>query len=75
MNPIRRLRQAQGWTQHELAQKIGCSRSLISMLETGQTMPTLNMLQMLSRQFGVSVASFIDDFEPSPSAQNVAAHR
>lgn len=73
MNPIRRLRKAQGWTQQDLAQKVGCSRSLISMLETGQTMPTFSMLQVLSRQFGVSIASFITEFEPSPSAKNSAA--
>lgn len=77
MNPIRRLRETQGWTQNELAQKIGCSRSLISMLETNHTMPTFTMFQRLAEKFGVSMASLVVEFdEPSVSAKtNVAAQR
>jgi len=71
MNPIRRLREQQGWTQADLARQIGCSRSLISMIETEQTTPKLSTLYKLAKVFDVPVSTLID--EPSASPQTAAA--
>lgn len=73
MNRIRQLREDQGWSQAELARRIGCSRSLISMIETDQTLPTLRTLQKMAQEFNVSVASILPEPEPSPSRQSSAA--
>lgn len=64
------LRRKQGLSQEELAEKLNCSRQVISKWENGMTTPDAEMLQKYSELFGVSIDYLIkDDVEDSTSVQ------
>ncbi|HJP74246.1 MAG TPA: helix-turn-helix transcriptional regulator [Pseudonocardiaceae bacterium] len=46
---VRSLREQQGWSQAELARRIGITKSAVARLETGQTSPTLPELDLIAR--------------------------
>ena len=48
------LRKRNGWSQEELAEKLGVSRQSISKYEGAQSVPDLDKLLKLSEIFGVS---------------------
>ena len=52
---IRQLRQERGWTQEQLARRLGVNQSAISAWELGQRVPRLRYQQALTDLFGVSV--------------------
>ena len=52
---LRQLRQARGWTQQDVAERLGTSRSLVSRWERGETVPRARTQQRLAILFGVSV--------------------
>ncbi|MDI3386085.1 helix-turn-helix transcriptional regulator [Streptomyces sp. B-S-A8] len=49
---LRELRDERGWTQDELAERIGCSGTHISAIETGRRPPTRRFAQGADRAFG-----------------------
>ncbi|WP_327336321.1 helix-turn-helix transcriptional regulator [Streptomyces sp. NBC_01324] len=49
---LRRLRDERGWTQDELAERMGCSGTHISAVETGRRPPTLQFARNADRVFG-----------------------
>ena len=49
------LRQAAGWTQQQLAEKVGLSQSMIAFIEAGKKDPSRKYRMLLARIFGVSV--------------------
>lgn len=49
---VLRLRLGQGWTQSELARKVGTRQANISRLESGLANPTLGFLQRVSNVLG-----------------------
>lgn len=49
---LRRLRDERGWTQDELAERMGCSGTHISAVETGRRSPTLRFARNADRVFG-----------------------
>lgn len=49
------LRRAAGLTQEALGERLGVTNKTISRWETGSYMPDIEMLQLLSREFGVSI--------------------
>ena len=49
------LRRKQGLSQEGLAEKLNCSRQVISKWENGMTTPDAEMLQKYSELFGVSI--------------------
>ena len=51
---VRRLRQARGWSQAELAERADISTDYVGLLERGLRLPALGMLVQLSEIFGVS---------------------
>ena len=55
------LRKAKGWSQEELANKIGVSRQTISKWESFQTIPDMNKLMELSKIFEISVDELINE--------------
>jgi transcriptional regulator with XRE-family HTH domain len=57
---VRRLRLGRGWTQDELAAKVGVEQMAISLIENARANPTLATLEALAKSLGVS---FIDLFE------------
>ena len=58
---LRRLREREGWTQKELAQRLGISGSAISMYERGAREPDFKTLQTVADVFGVSAGSLLDE--------------
>lgn len=53
-NRVRILREKQGWTQFELAEKVECSMVYIALIEGGSKKGSFNMLFKLKDIFGVS---------------------
>ena len=55
-NEVRRLRFEQGeMTQQELADRIGCTRQTVIMLEQGRYVPSLALALRIAQAFGTSV--------------------
>lgn len=59
MPTIRELRDERGWTQTELAERIGVSRTTVMYWETGRRGITGSQLQAMARELNVSM----DDIE------------
>lgn len=57
---IKLARQEKGYTQNELAEKLGCSRSAIACYETERRIPDFKDLQNIAAMLGVSVEYFAD---------------
>ncbi len=64
------LRRKQGLSQERLAEKLDCSRQVISKWENGTTTPDAEMLQKYSELFGVSIDYLVkEDIEEPISVQ------
>ena len=65
------LRRKQGLSQEALAEKLDCSRQVISKWENGTTTPDAEMLQKYSALFGVSIDYLVkDEIEEPTSVQS-----
>jgi transcriptional regulator with XRE-family HTH domain len=64
---VRELRAAQGLSLDGLAAKSGVSRSMISLIERGESSPTAVVLEKLAAGLGVMLASLFDG--PAAAAQ------
>ena len=65
---VRDLRSARGLSLDALAQRCGVSRSMISLIERGETSPTAVVLDKLAAGLDVSTASLFDDPQPRSGA-------
>ncbi|MDR3045738.1 MAG: cupin domain-containing protein [Desulfovibrio sp.] len=54
---IRMLRKARGMTLRELADKAGCSESMLSKVENGKGNPSINVLHNISRALDTNMGS------------------
>jgi len=54
-NRLRELRDAQGWSQGELAERLGVSRQTVNALETGKYDPSLPLAFRIARLFGEAI--------------------
>lgn len=61
------LRRKQGLSQEGLAEKLCCSRQVISKWENGTTTPDAEMLQKYSELFGVSIDYLVKDEIEEPT--------
>lgn len=52
---LQRIRKSKGFTQEQLAEKVGVSTTWIGYLETGYRIPNIRMLQSIARALGVKV--------------------
>ena len=66
---VRELRAAQALSLDALASKSGVSRSMISLIERGESSPTAVVLERLAAGLGVTLASLFD----APAAAQAAA--
>lgn len=57
---IKRLRIENGWSQSELATKIGKSRAAISQYESGETTPRMGVIENLASVFGVKKREIVE---------------
>lgn len=60
-------RKKQGWSQEELAERLGVSRQAVSKWESGQSVPDLTKLLGLSKVFGVTTDYLLKETEPDRS--------
>ncbi len=58
---LRLLRKQNGYSQEQLADKIGIARQTISKWETGQVVPELNGLILLSELYGVTIDRIVKE--------------
>jgi transcriptional regulator with XRE-family HTH domain len=63
---VRELRAARGLSLDALAGKSGVSRSMISLIERGESSPTAVVLEKLSAALGVTLASLFDTPATAP---------
>jgi putative transcriptional regulator len=54
-NKLEILRAQKGWTQQELAERVGVSRQTIISLERGRYNPSIQLAFRLARQFEVTI--------------------
>lgn len=64
---VRALRMAQGLTLDALAAKSEVSRSMLSLIERGESSPTAVVLDKIATGLGVSLASLFDDGNALPN--------
>ncbi|WP_371396273.1 helix-turn-helix transcriptional regulator [Fretibacter rubidus] len=62
-NSVKDLRKEQGWSQQDLAERLGVSRQSIISIERGRFDPSLELGIKIARAFGAPVESVftIDD--------------
>lgn len=61
-NRLRDLRAERGWTQADLAQRVGVSRQTINAIEKGKFDPSLPLAFGLARLFDLKIEQiFLDD--------------
>ena len=64
-NTVKQYREGAGWSQGELARRLGVSRQTINAVETDKYDPSLPLALRMARLFGVAVPDlFIDPWEP-----------
>jgi putative transcriptional regulator len=64
-NRLKHYREAKGWSQGELARRLGVSRQTINAVETDKYDPSLPLALRMARLFAVAVPElFIDHWEP-----------
>lgn len=61
-NASRRLRVAQGLTLSDVAARAGISRAMLSRLETGDAMPSLDTIGALTMALGVNLTDLLQGF-------------
>ncbi|MDB6162756.1 MAG: transcriptional regulator [Xanthomonadaceae bacterium] len=64
---VRALREAQGWSQGELAERLAVSRQTVNAIETGKYDPSLPLAFRLARLFGEPIEAI---FLPGEAAQS-----
>jgi putative transcriptional regulator len=60
-NLVRDRREAQGWTQAELAERLAVSRQTVNAIETGKYDPSLPLAFKLARLFDEPIEALFDD--------------
>ena len=69
-NRLPELRAARGWSQADLAQRLGVSRQTVNAVETGRYDPSLSLAFTIARLFAEPIERI---FKPEPRSHRVAA--
>ena len=56
---LKSLREKNGLTQEQLAERVMVTRQAVSRWETGETQPNTDTLKLLSREFDVSINTLL----------------
>ena len=60
-NRLRELRASKGWSQGELASRLGVSRQTINAIETGKYDPSLPLAFKIARLFDLAIEEIFED--------------
>ena len=60
-NRLRVLRAERGWSQQDLAERLGVSRQSVNAVETGRYDPSLPLAFRIARLFGAPIEDIFDD--------------
>lgn len=60
-NRLRELRAERGWSQADLAEKLGVSRQSVNAIETGRFDPSLPLAFKLARLFGAFIEGMFEE--------------
>jgi putative transcriptional regulator len=60
-NRLRVLRAERGWSQADLAERLGVARQSVNAIETGKFDPSLPLAFRIARLFGLKVEEIFDD--------------
>ncbi|MDH0647661.1 helix-turn-helix transcriptional regulator [Pseudomonas sp. GD03858] len=63
-NHMRALRAEMGWSQAELAERLGVSRQTVNAIETGRYDPSLPLAFTIARVFERAIEAIFDPDEP-----------
>ena len=74
-NSLKSLRKKNGWTQQQLADRVGVKRSLIGSYEEGRAEPKLETLMAFSRVFQTSLDDLVGGTDPASPSKDVDAER
>jgi len=75
-NTLKALRQARGWSQGTLADRLDVSRQTVNALETGRYDPSLPLAFRISRLFDQPIESvFLPDEQAAQTARPLPAAR
>ena len=66
---VRKLRSERGWSQADLALRVGMDRNYLSLIELGRNSPSVRMLMRLCAALDVQAADLLDDLERRVQAQ------
>ena len=68
-NRVKHYREDAGWSQGELARRLGVSRQTINAVETDKYDPSLPLALRMAKLFAVDVPDlFIDDWTPESNS-------
>lgn len=72
---LRDVREFRGWTQHELAARLGLTNTMVSFYETGRNVPTLARFAALCSTLGVGASDLLAGAYPEPQFPPPAPNR
>lgn len=58
---LRKRRAELGWSQEEVGERSGLTRNYIGMIERGETSPTLDAVEAISKAFEVKPSAMLND--------------
>jgi transcriptional regulator with XRE-family HTH domain len=61
---LRAARKARRWSMRDLADRVGCSESLISKIESDRVIPSLPMLHKIAKELGTSIGKMFAEANP-----------
>ena len=64
---LRTYRQLAQWTQAQVADQLGVTRSAVAQWENGLVWPTVPMLEKISTLFHVPIPTLLENLEELPS--------
>lgn len=70
---LRRLRRQQGLTLDQVAGRVGCTRSLLSKIETGACQPAMATLARIAAALGSTAAMLLSEDDAGGTAHSTAA--
>ena len=70
-NKLRELREARGWSQQELGERLGVSRQTVISIEKGKYDPSLPLAFAIARTFESTIEEVFEPSAAAASARNL----